>query len=57
MLTTYIEFKRKQMIDTARTHGLSDQLTIRYSQELDRLLDLYELQQRKLKMVTNKRIS
>jgi stage 0 sporulation regulatory protein len=37
-----IQHKRKKMIDCAQKHGLTSERTIRYSQELDMLLNEYQ---------------
>lgn len=47
MLLASIEKKRKQMIEAAQTHGLSSNQVLKYSQELDKMIDLYQTQTKK----------
>ncbi|HET7629420.1 MAG TPA: aspartyl-phosphate phosphatase Spo0E family protein [Bacillales bacterium] len=44
MLLEAIEKKRAQMIETAQVHGLHSKKVLQYSQELDKLIDLYQSQ-------------
>jgi stage 0 sporulation regulatory protein len=44
-----IEFLRNQMTEVALTKGFTSEESIHLSQELDRLLNLYELHKRKAK--------
>ena len=41
MLLLSIERKRAQMLETAKTHGMSSSETLKCSQELDRLIQLH----------------
>ncbi|WP_164670240.1 aspartyl-phosphate phosphatase Spo0E family protein [Virgibacillus doumboii] len=41
-LTHLIEQKREQMFKTAATHGMNHQLTLKCSQELDKLILEYQ---------------
>ncbi|MCF6136912.1 aspartyl-phosphate phosphatase Spo0E family protein [Pseudalkalibacillus berkeleyi] len=41
MLSITIERKRAQMLETAKTFGMSSTQTLKCSQELDRLLQLH----------------
>ncbi|TLS37722.1 aspartyl-phosphate phosphatase Spo0E family protein [Pseudalkalibacillus caeni] len=43
MLMLMIEEKRKQMIELGKKHGLSSAKTITCSQELDRLIEKYQI--------------
>ncbi|MFA9557535.1 aspartyl-phosphate phosphatase Spo0E family protein [Evansella sp. AB-rgal1] len=36
-----MEAKRKQMVKAATVHGLNSKETVRYSQELDHLMNIY----------------
>ncbi len=40
-LIIYIENKRKEMMEAANCYGLSADITIKHSQELDELLNYY----------------
>ncbi|AIE59447.1 aspartyl-phosphate phosphatase Spo0E family protein [Bacillus methanolicus] len=42
MMMNEIQHKRKKMIDCAQKHGLTNERTIRCSQELDMLLNEYQ---------------
>lgn len=42
MLLSAIEEKRMELLNVAFNNGLTSPLAIEYSQELDRLLNLYE---------------
>lgn len=44
MLLATIENKRKQMIDAAQIYGLSSNQVLKYSQELDKMIDIYQSQ-------------
>ncbi|MDQ0229473.1 aspartyl-phosphate phosphatase Spo0E family protein [Metabacillus malikii] len=37
-----IQVKRQEMIETARKEGLTSQITVKVSQDLDYLLNIYE---------------
>ena len=41
MLNKVIENKRKKMIDSAKKYGMNSKITIKHSQELDKLINLY----------------
>ncbi|HEX6923281.1 MAG TPA: aspartyl-phosphate phosphatase Spo0E family protein [Bacillales bacterium] len=47
MLAVAIEKKRAQMIKIAKIHGLSSKQVLKCSQELDRLIDLYQSHKQK----------
>jgi len=38
-----IELKRKELIELGKTNGLTTDKTVKCSQELDRLLNIYQL--------------
>jgi len=40
-LLTVIEKKREELIEIAIVNGLSSSLAVRYSQELDKLINMY----------------
>ncbi|MDG5786303.1 aspartyl-phosphate phosphatase Spo0E family protein [Evansella sp. AB-P1] len=40
-LKDQMETKRSEMIQSAKVHGLASQETVRHSQELDHLMNLY----------------
>lgn len=39
----FIERKRKTMVQAAKNHGMSAEITLKHSQELDELLNQYAL--------------
>lgn len=55
MLLAAIEKKRAQMIKIANIYGLSSKQVLKCSQELDRLIDLYQAQHHKQDKSPNKR--
>lgn len=44
-----IELKRKQMLDFAKKYGFTAEITVKCSQELDKLLNCFQIRSEELK--------